>query len=178
MENQRIRLSKALLKTGLLKLLKEKPLNQISIYELCETSQINRTTFYKYYGSQSDLLAEIESDFLTQLDEDLKRIIAQNPDALFSVLAHLYEQREIFCILVQRIPSQDFTAHLFDIPSIGMIFQNMVHASSYSEEEAKYIRKFVFQGTFAILFDWLNSDTPEPVEHIAAVFGHLRNKLY
>ena len=60
----------------------------------------------------------------------------------------------------------------------GMIFQNMVHASSYSEEEAKYIRKFVFQGTFAILFDWLNSDTPEPVEHIAAVFGHLRNKLY
>ena len=40
MENQRIRLSKAMLKTGLLTLLKEKPLNQISIYELCAASQI------------------------------------------------------------------------------------------------------------------------------------------
>ena len=58
MENQRIRLSKAMLKAGLLTLLKEKPLNQISIYELCAASQINRTTFYKYYGSQTDLLKE------------------------------------------------------------------------------------------------------------------------
>ena len=96
MENQRIRLSKAMLKTGLLTLLKEKPLNQISIYELCAASQINRTTFYKYYGSQTDLLKEIEADFFAQLDEDLKPIIEQNPDALISVLNHLHEQRELF----------------------------------------------------------------------------------
>jgi len=52
MENQRIRLSKAMLKNGLLKLLKEKSLNEITICELCAVSGINRTTFYKYYGSQ------------------------------------------------------------------------------------------------------------------------------
>ena len=71
MENQRIRLSKAMLKEGLLKLLKDKQLNQISIYELCQTSGINRTTFYKYYGSQTDLLNEIEADFFAQIEEDL-----------------------------------------------------------------------------------------------------------
>lgn len=177
MENQRIRISKAMLKSGLLKLLKEKPLSQITVYELCAVSQINRTTFYKYYGSQTDLLNEIEADFLTQLDEDLKPIIAQSPNALLPVLEHLYEQREIFCLLVRSIPVQEFATHLFAIPSIGMIFQNMADGSSYSETKAKYIRRFVFQGTFTVLYDWLNSDSPEPVAEIAEVLGLLRNKL-
>ena len=60
MENQRIRLSKAMLKNALMRLLKEKPIEKISIYELCAAAQINRTTFYKYYGSQYELLADTE----------------------------------------------------------------------------------------------------------------------
>lgn len=178
MENQRIRLSKTMLKAGLLKLLKEKPINQISIYELCQVSEINRTTFYKYYGSQNELLDEIEADFFIQLEEDLKPIISQSPHALISVLEHLYEQREPFCILVQAIPDQTFAQHLFGIPTISAIFKNMVDASGYSEAKAKYVKQFVFQGTYAILRDWLGSDAPEPVAEIAEVFQSLRSKLY
>ena len=89
MENQRIRLSKTLLKNALVHLLQKKPLNKISVLEICETAQINRTTFYKYYGSQTDLLNEIESDFLAQLDESLA-LIPEQEGAVASVLANLY----------------------------------------------------------------------------------------
>lgn len=178
MENQRVRLSKAMLKAGLLKLLKEKPLNQISIYELCQVSEINRTTFYKYYGSQGELLNEIERDFFVQMEESLKSIISQGPNALIPVLEHLYEQREYFCTLVQAIPERTFAQHLFDIPAISAIFQNMVDASGYSEVKAAYIKQFVFQGTYAVLRDWLCSASPEPVTEIAGVLQLLRNKLY
>ncbi len=53
----------------------------------------------------------------------------------------------------------------------------MLDESNYSETEVKYIRQFVFQGTFSILYDWLNSDDPEPVEKIADVLGLLKSKL-
>ncbi len=177
MENQRIRISKAMLKSGLLKLLKEKHLNQITVYELCKESQINRTTFYKYYGNQMDLLNEIEMDFLSQLNEELKSIIEQNANALLPILSHLYEQRELFCLLVRSIPGHEFAMHLFSIPSICVIFQNMENESGYSETMAKYIRQFVFQGTFSVLYDWLNSEDPEPVTEIAEVLGLLKSKL-
>ena len=62
MENQRVRLSKMLLKNALIKLLKEKPLEKITIYGLCAEAQLNRVTFYKYYGSQYDLLTDIFSE--------------------------------------------------------------------------------------------------------------------
>ena len=69
MENQRVRLSKMLLKNALIKLLKEKPLEKITIYELCAEAQLNRVTFYKYYGSQYDLLTDIENDCFRKLEE-------------------------------------------------------------------------------------------------------------
>ncbi|MCD8124609.1 MAG: TetR/AcrR family transcriptional regulator [Lachnospiraceae bacterium] len=177
MENQRIRISKTMLKTGLLKLLKEKPLSQITVYELCQVSEINRTTFYKYYGSQEELLNEIEGDFLRQLDEDLKQVITQGSNAMLLILQHLYEERELFCLLVRSVPAQEFSGHLFAIPSIEVIFRNMFNENNYSETEVKYIRQFVFQGTFSVLYDWLNSENPEPVEKIVDVLGLLRSKL-
>lgn len=177
MENQRIRISKTMLKNGLLKLLKEKPLDQITVYELCAVSQINRTTFYKYYGSQADLLNDIETDFLTQLNEDLQPIIAQNQDAILSVLKHLYEQRELFCLLVQAMPAQKFSTHMFSLPNIKIIFQSMSDKSGYSPTQAKYIHQFLFQGTFSVLYSWLNSECPEPVNEIADILMMLRGKL-
>ncbi|MCD7762179.1 MAG: TetR/AcrR family transcriptional regulator [Lachnospiraceae bacterium] len=203
MENQRIRISKTMLKSGMVQLLKEKSLSQITVYELCKVSQINRTTFYKYYGSPEELLNEIEADFLKQLDDEIKpvhthaeafsqkthqeeHVSAQNSsvknetssDSLLPVLHHLYEQRELFCLLVRSLPAQEFASHLFSIPSIRAIFQNMTEESSYSETEEKYIRQFIFQGTFAMLYDWLDSENPEPAEKITEILEILKKKLW
>ena len=42
----RKRYTQMILKQSFLKLLKEKPVNKITVKELCELSQINRATFY------------------------------------------------------------------------------------------------------------------------------------
>lgn len=181
MENQRVRLSKTMLKQGLMKLLKRKSLSEITVYELCETAQINRTTFYKYYGSQAELLDEIESDFINQLDTELVSVAEQsvsNQNAILPVLKHLYEQRDLFCTLVRSVPTQRFAAHLFAIPSIDMLFHNIIDTENDSVIQAKYVRQFVFQGTFSVLYNWLNSENPEPAEEIAAVLFVLREKLW
>ncbi|MCD7762003.1 MAG: TetR/AcrR family transcriptional regulator [Lachnospiraceae bacterium] len=202
MENQRIRISKTMLKSGMITLLKEKTLSQITVYELCKVSQINRTTFYKYYGSPEELLNEIETDFLKQLDNEIRPVRTQaetlsqknrqqgnsttqnrsaedeaNESSLLPVLHYLYEQRELFCLLVRTLPMQDFASHLFSIPSIRDIFQGMTEESSYSETEEKYIRQFIFQGTFAILYDWLDNENPEPAAKIAEILEKLKEKL-
>ena len=140
MENQRIRLSKTLLKNALVHLLQKKPLNKISVLEICETAQINRTTFYKYYGSQTDLLNEIESDFLAQLDESLA-LIPEQEGAVASVLANLYEQRTTFCTLVRAIPSHEFATHLFSLPGINGSLQKPRHRQQLHEiTDAVYAR--------------------------------------
>lgn len=48
--------TKELLKKSLLELLTKKPLSKITIKELCERVDINRTTYYRYYLDQYDQL--------------------------------------------------------------------------------------------------------------------------
>ena len=66
-ETRRVRMTKRLMKDALLELLERKNLANISVKELCETADVHRTTFYLHYTDPSDLLREIEQDFLDQI---------------------------------------------------------------------------------------------------------------
>ncbi|MCD8308496.1 MAG: TetR/AcrR family transcriptional regulator [Clostridia bacterium] len=66
-ENQRVVITKKMLKNSILELLKEKNLNDITVTELCSRAQINRTTFYRYYKIPADVLMEIEKDFVEEM---------------------------------------------------------------------------------------------------------------
>ena len=118
MENQRVRLSKMLLKNALIKLLKEKPLEKITIYELCAEAQLNRVTFYKYYGSQYDLLTDIENDCFRKLEEILSDNGSDGEDCLYRMLKALLDDEEHFKVLINSLPDKDFSTKLFDLPTI------------------------------------------------------------
>lgn len=63
--NQRTGLSKLLFKNALMDLLKEKgSVAKISVRELCERAELNRSTFYAHYDEPNDLLMEIETELL------------------------------------------------------------------------------------------------------------------
>ena len=46
----RIRYTQRILKESLLALLKQKPINKITVKEVCELAELNRATFYAHYS--------------------------------------------------------------------------------------------------------------------------------
>ena len=66
-ESRRIRMSKRMMKDALLELMEEKPLSRISVTAICETADVNRSTFYAYYNETSDLLHDLENDIFEQM---------------------------------------------------------------------------------------------------------------
>lgn len=68
-ENQRIALTKRLLKENLLQLMSGKSIQKITVRELCEAAEINRSTFYNHYGCPADVLLEIENGVVADLEE-------------------------------------------------------------------------------------------------------------
>ena len=77
-EDRRVTMTRRMLKEALTEMLRETDIYHVSIRELCQRADINRTTFYKYYGSQFDLLADMESHL-----EFARLIINNNVDPLF-----------------------------------------------------------------------------------------------
>ena len=58
-DDQRIALTKRLLREGLLRLLSKTDLNKISVTQLCIESGVNRATFYRHYEEPRDILNDI-----------------------------------------------------------------------------------------------------------------------
>ena len=73
--DQRIRLTKMLIRRAFLDLLRTKPMQGISIKELCTAAGINRGTFYSHYADIYDLLEQIEDDMMHDFQEALKPLL-------------------------------------------------------------------------------------------------------
>ncbi len=70
----RKRYKQMILKQSFLKLLKEKPVNKITVKELCELSQINRATFYTHYSDCFALLESIENELIDEFEKSLRYV--------------------------------------------------------------------------------------------------------
>ena len=65
-QDNRVRYTKMVLQQALLKILKEKSIDNVTVKEICEAAELNRGTFYLHYGTPNDLLREIEEQFIAE----------------------------------------------------------------------------------------------------------------
>ncbi|WP_337444128.1 hypothetical protein [Bacillus coahuilensis] len=71
--DRRKQYTRMVLKDSLMKLLQTKTLASITIKEICELADINRSTFYAHYANQYELLTSIEEDFTIDLIQTLSQ---------------------------------------------------------------------------------------------------------
>ena len=176
MENQRIRVSKTMLKNALMQLLEKKSIDKISIYELCDTAQLNRTTFYKYYGSQYDLLTDIENDCFHKLEEILSGNSSDSEDCLCRMLEALLDDEEHFKVLINSLPDKDFSTKLFDLPTIRKQL-DMAIPETFTKEERNELCLFFYQGGYAVIREWLNRENRQPPKKMAVFLNGVIRKL-
>ncbi|MFD1456482.1 TetR/AcrR family transcriptional regulator [Levilactobacillus lanxiensis] len=65
--NRRAQYTQQIIQETVLGLLENKPINAISVTEVCAKADVNRTTFYRYYTDIYDCVASIEKAFVTGL---------------------------------------------------------------------------------------------------------------
>ena len=68
-KDYRVRVTKMLIRKEFTELLKKKPIQEITVREICERTGINRSTFYNHYQDVYDLLEQIENEMLGELAE-------------------------------------------------------------------------------------------------------------
>ena len=59
--SRRTEMTKLLFRTALIELMQVKPFHKITVKEICEQADLNRTTFYLHYTDQTQLLNDIVS---------------------------------------------------------------------------------------------------------------------
>ena len=74
-KDHRTRITKMLIRHTFTDLLRQKPIQSISIKELCDGAGINRGTFYAHYNNIYDLLKKMEEEMLTDFQVSLEPLL-------------------------------------------------------------------------------------------------------
>lgn len=158
--NQRVMLTKRLIREAFLKMLKTRKINKISIRELCQVAGINRTTFYNHYGSQYDVLNEIADTYIQSTSftviNDMKA--GKNIDeCLTQVLQYIKDNLE-FAKLVLDLDNYDLLSHIkISLPQFDhMVIKHLPEKLDLAEKKA--IASYVQYGTVRLLKEWILSD--------------------
>ncbi|MCR5783533.1 MAG: TetR/AcrR family transcriptional regulator C-terminal domain-containing protein [Clostridia bacterium] len=170
--NQRVALTKRLIKENLLKLLREKDVTRVTVKELCSASGINRSTFYDHYGSPRDVLKDIERDEFMSMGLTRCRTKEEIRSELIRMCRLLYDHRETQCILF-RNNSDDEVAQTFSDP----IFSAFVPAAFLGDlgkrdpADLALCSTFLCFGLYHVLKEWLLSGadkTPDEIGDLMA----------
>ncbi|MBD9210030.1 MAG: TetR/AcrR family transcriptional regulator, partial [Ruminococcaceae bacterium] len=158
--NQRTRLSKILLKNALMDLLSEKgSVTKISVRELCERADLNRSTFYAHYSEPKELLEEVEAELLDATREHLQKIGAENDIGahryLLSFLIYIKENDKPFRTLLINAGDPEFRSKFMQ-QSIIQFVENLDIA--FPKEQEQYIYSYILNGSTGVIIQWMRSD--------------------
>ncbi len=164
--NQRVMLTKRLIREALLTMLMTRNINKISIRELCQVAGINRTTFYNHYGSQYDVLNEIAEMYVQSTSFTVINDIAAGKninECLARVLQYMKDNLA-FAKLVIDQDNYDLITHIkISLPQFDhMVMKHL--PENLDLEEKKAIASYVQYGTVRLLKEWILSDCLKPPE--------------
>ncbi len=173
--DQRVRMTKLMLRRGLIGLLEKKQLKDVSVTELCRQSGINRGTFYAHYKDIDDLHRSIEEEVFAEIQKTMEA----HPIHPAGYRA-LKEQSIYYAVYDFLDHSGDLRSLLMNSQAYNPLLQKLLalgydkFVSEYrrlhpgpDEDQIRFTFHFVAAGFLSLLKEWIGSGRREPVELMA-----------
>lgn len=169
--DRRVVKTKRAIKEAFAKLLTQKDINDITISDIAAEANINRKTFYNYYGGIYEVVGEIEDDIVRLIDKEVTGIGFQNslqsPYLIFEKLTKVINtDTDFFGYLLGMNANVSLESKIADLlKSKFKLF--VLQDVEISELRLNLMTEFIISGMVAVYRRWFNSDRSEPIETIS-----------
>lgn len=186
--DRRIRKSKESLKHSLINLMKEKPVNNITVKELVSAADLNRSTFYNYYCDIPDMLEKLETELYNEFVHILELHVIKD-DRTHDIYKEGHEFIEDMCDVIKEnvefcecIYSQNGDiSFLFKLEEL---VENHIKDQLRKDFDGKvdhlaYVYSFAKSGYIGILKSWMKGGCVESSQEIANLtYNLVKGVLY
>ena len=170
-EDRRVKRTKRILRECLFELLENATIDEITVKELTERADVNRSTFYFYYKDINDMMMQIQSEIFDVFEE-----IVISPHANFDTLEDFTEyllrflgfckeHRDICRFVVSNDPNNFLsnkikTALLEHIPDSYKVFP--------AEDPRRYLTCFAVSAMWETVLLWMYDGMTVPADEMAS----------
>lgn len=171
-EDRRARRTRRLLKESLLEMMKQKRFSEISVRDVTDSADMNRTTFYLHYTDTTQLLQSMEEDLLTEaqmlVNAHIQETVADGSlrPVFEPILDFVVEHREVCAILFENNEVSQFAEHLQQLihrngtEVIRAWFQPM------DDQQLSYLLRFITYGLIGLIREWFQKNMDLPKEEL------------
>ncbi|KNY25831.1 TetR/AcrR family transcriptional regulator [Pseudobacteroides cellulosolvens] len=175
--DQRVKITKMLLKKSLVELMRENPISKISVKMLCEAADINRSTFYAHYTDQYDLLKQLEQEVISELKKHLSndafsKHTEQTAQAMSQILDYIAKNADLFKTLLSENGNSNFHREIMSLAQQKTI-SDIHNNPSIDESTSKYLQCFAVTGALSIVQKWLQDGITEPTEKMSELISKI-----
>ncbi|MBQ8782466.1 MAG: TetR/AcrR family transcriptional regulator [Clostridia bacterium] len=166
-QDARVRYTKTVIRKAFFDLLKDTPLEKITVKKICELAQINRSTFYKYYYDVYDLFDNIKQDILIRLKNFVSNIHADSSrEIMLKILGAVKSESETFEIICSENGDLSFPSAVFDVcySHVGPKFS--ARYPQLNDSQKQWLYHYISVGCSGVLRCWFESGMKETPEEL------------
>lgn len=172
--NKRRRESRRKIEQVLIEFLRTKELNQISVSDICEEAELNRSTFYANYDDIYELADTIREKLESQVTELYKDEIMQGaePDDYLALFRHIEQNQFFYKTYFKLGYDGKYKILQYDYELPGKYFEGRF---------MEYHAEFFKSGLIKIIKLWLQSgcrETPEEMFEVIKSEYHGRAEFF
>lgn len=171
--DRRVRKTKAALRHGLAVLTQKKSIKEITVKELVEEVDINRSTFYLHYTDIYSMVSELEHELLTEFKHAIDLYPpTSSEEEMCRFFEHIYnilsDNREICIALVSENGDISFIRQVEDFVAerIKKIFESGMVKNVY---DVRYVFDFCISGGMGLFKHWLTDENALEPAHMAKI---------
>ncbi len=173
-DNRRTRQTRRLLKDAYIDLMQDRPVSKITVKALCDSADLNRSTFYLHYEEPNDVLKDIENETIENLRGYLLAIGTEKEHNISAVslpfLNYVKENGKLFSVLLVNNENPYFLRKLTELTAENIRQQMGTHLQETYES---MVFSFIISGSLSVLTEWIRSDFLLPAADLALLITML-----
>ncbi|SEM04572.1 TetR/AcrR family transcriptional regulator [Paenibacillus sp. OK003] len=174
--DRRILRTRVMISEALLKILPQKAFTEISVVDIADQANINRSTFYAHFLDKDDLLDsmvnakfQLLEQLLAERNAHLGNLPSFNePDPIFAVLfEHILEHDEFYRVMILINPPGNFNSRLNQV--IREMFLDRISQLGMEQKEVPLdiLLDHISFSTIGIIHKWLADSKVYSPHHMA-----------
>lgn len=177
-DNRSVRHTKKRIRDGLIALMRQKPIQNISVKELTEHIDLNRGTFYFHYRDIYDLLEQLEADLLEQLQSVLSSPHEAPSEIIRELFVFFQENADLCSLLLGPSGDMAFVENTKHAISKTLIKIWETSEPNVSRNDYDFFSAYIINGFTGMVQLWYETGMKRTPEEMAPFVSHVMTGIF
>ena len=157
-------------------LMQKKGRSRITVTDIVNTADLNRSTFYAHFKSADDVREKIQSDIINELTSslnkrDFRNALSDPYPAMMHVIAFIRKDAEMYKMLLNTEGANKFLKKLRNIVIDKCLSDEVILPYIKDRDEFEMNLRMFIGGYVSVIEDWAAGNINMPVEKTAKIMS-------